>query len=225
MSHPLDCPPPPPPYFETQCYPEISTMSNPNPNQIIQNDPYILAQPQLRSWPGDPTYHDSKTGEMLVRRSDGADGLVHTKLYFFPVSQSLPADASLPEIAHGRTESKFIPPWAHADPVTASDMVSRVRQRLADLNQGGVKVIISVADANAQFPLSHPQFQIAASQVVDGQLVRARINAGLLAQQIGRSTATVDGEVKQFPIPAVNNAVDELLRELAVRVKETAGNG
>jgi hypothetical protein len=186
------------------------------------NDPYLAADPLLHRWPGENVYFrlspSGQDGEMFVPRSDGKDGLVPTGQFFYAVFQSLPADPTLPD---GPRQNIYIPPWAHALPDTASTINVMIRTWLTDHNHTDVHTTLSVASTNASFPLSHAQIQILASRVVtNNNYVHARVNAGMNAASIGRSTATVDGGVKQFPDPVIELACQELLRELDTQAKQ-----
>lgn len=140
---------------------------------------------------------------MHVPRSDGQPGLVATGFVFERVTQSLPA---VTDMQGPRLAGVQLTPWAFATPRTAE----AVLDSLKPLMPGDVQLSLQKGDPNTQFPLSHDMLQIRAKR---GQY-KARINAGLLASNIGRTTATVDGEVRQFPVACFEAARDELLREL-----------
>lgn len=151
----------------------------------------------------DSAYQHAASGEMFVPASDGSGRLLPTGWYFEPVSQSLP---SVMNMEGPRTPGVPIRPWAFAAMVSAGALLGDLSAMLGD----GVQLSIEAADENTQFPYSHRQWQITAKR---GDR-RARINAGLLASNIARSTAFLDGQIRQFPTPALEAAAGELLRDL-----------
>jgi hypothetical protein len=151
----------------------------------------------------DSAYQHAQTGEMFVPASDGSGRLIPTGWYFERVTQSLP---SVMNMEGPRTPGVPIRPWAFAALISAGALLGDLEAMLGP----SVQLSIEAADQNTQFPYSHNQWQIAAKR---GER-RARINAGLLASNIARSTALLDGQVKQFPKWALEAAAGELLREL-----------
>jgi hypothetical protein len=151
----------------------------------------------------DSAYQHAASGEMFVPASDGSGRLIPTGWYFEHVTQSLP---SVMNMEGPRTPGVPIRPWAFASLVSAGALLGDLQALLGD----GIQLSVEAADENTQFPYSHRQWQITAKRGDS----RARINAGLLASNIARSTALLDGQVKQFPRPALEAAAGELLREL-----------
>lgn len=151
----------------------------------------------------DSAYQHPTSGEMFVPASDGSGRLIPTGWYFERVTQSLPTV----NIEGPRTPGVPIRPWAFATLISAGALVNDLNAMLGS----DVDIFVEAADENAQFPYSHKQWQIVAKR---GER-RARINAGLLASNIARSTSLLDGQVKQFPKPALEAACSELLRELS----------
>lgn len=151
----------------------------------------------------DTAFQNTSAGEMYVPRSDGQPGLVPTGFCFEQVTQGQP---KVTDMEGPRNLIVRVTPWAFATRHTAE----MVREKLLPLVPGDVKLSIEPGDKNTQFPFSHDQLYICAKR---GQH-KARINAGLLASNIARTTATVDGEVKQFPKQHLEDAVVELVHEL-----------
>lgn len=151
----------------------------------------------------DTAFQHNGTGEMHVPRSDGQPGLVATGFLFERVTQSLPA---VTDMQGPRLAGVQLTPWAFATQQTAEAVLAALKP----IMPSDVQLTIQAGDRNTQSPMSHEMLQIRAKR---GQY-KARINAGLLASNIARTTATVDGEVKQFPEPALEAARDELMREL-----------
>lgn len=140
---------------------------------------------------------------MFVPRSDGEPGLVPTDWFFERVTQGQPR---IDNMDGPRDLKVLITPWAFATRRTAE----LVLEALKEITPRDVQLSIQARDKNTQFPYSHDQLHIRAKR---GQH-KARINAGMVASNIARTTATVDGTVKQFPSSALQAAADELLREL-----------
>jgi hypothetical protein len=151
----------------------------------------------------DSAYQHPASGEMFVPASDGSGRLIPTGWYFERVTQSLP---SVLNMEGPRTPGVPIRPWAFAAMISAGALLDDLKALLGS----DVQLSLEAADDNTQFPYSHRQWQITAKR---GDR-RARINAGLLASNIARSTALLDGQIKQFPRPALEAAAGELLREL-----------
>ena len=163
-----------------------------------------MARPQLPPFVQfDTAFQHTGTGEMFVPRSDGQPGLVPTDWFFERVTQGQPR---IDNLEGPRDLTVLITPWAFATQRTAE----RVLEALKEIAPRDIQLSVQSGDKNTRFPYSHDQLMIRAKR---GQY-KTRINAGLLASNIARSTATVDGVVKQFPGPAVQAASDELLREL-----------
>jgi hypothetical protein len=156
----------------------------------------------------DSAYQELNTGEMWVPASDGSGKLIPTGQYFERVTQSLP---SINNMEGPRTPGVPIRPWAFARLETAWALMAELKAFLPS----DVTLSVENADDNTQFPYSHPQRQITGKR---GDR-RARINAGLLASNIARSTALLDGFIQQFSQPALEAAAGELMRELD-RVEE-----
>lgn len=153
--------------------------------------------------PFNNAYQHADTGEMWVPASDQSGMLVPTGYYFERVTQSLP---NVNNMEGPRFPGVRISPWAFSAATTAADLLPAISS-LVDRN---VKVTIEPSSANTQFPYSHDMLQFVATR---GDR-KARINAGLLASNIARTTAVLDGQVKQFPAPALAAAAAELMREL-----------
>ena len=151
----------------------------------------------------DSAYQHSASGEMFVPASDGSGRLIPTGWYFERVTQSLP---SVLNMEGPRAPGVPIRPWAFAAMISAGALLND----LGSLLPSDIGLSLEAADDNTQFTYSHKQWQIVAKR---GD-TRARINAGLLASNIARSTALLDGQVKQFPRPALDAAAGELMREL-----------
>lgn len=153
--------------------------------------PFIESDPDLI--PFDNVWLHSQTGEMFVARSDGAEGKVPTNFFFNIFWQQNPAEfANLPNgVAVG--------PWAFARQLTAERVMAMVKYFMPQ----DIEINMSLNGEGGQF-------QIQAKRA--GKT--ARINAGLLASAIARTTATVDGMVKQFPDQVLRDAANELIREL-----------
>lgn len=150
----------------------------------------------------DSAYQHAATGEMFVPASDGSGRLIPTGWYFERVTQSLPHVLNM---EGPRIPGVPVIPWAFAT-------TSSAQRLLLELKDFGINGSLSIAksDDNTQFPYSHEMLQIVATR---GERV-ARINAGLLASNIARSTALLDGYVKQFPKPCLEAAAGELIRDL-----------
>ena len=151
----------------------------------------------------DSAYQDVATGEMWVPASDQSGKLIPTGQYFEVVTQSLP---SVENMEGPRTPGIRIRPWAFAKSDTAQALVYELKPYLPN----DVALSIENADENTQFPYSHPQRQIAGKR---GEK-KARINAGMLASNIARSTALLDGQIKQFPVPCLQGAAAEIMLQL-----------
>lgn len=149
----------------------------------------------------DSVYQEILTGEMFVPASDQSGRLVPTGFYFMRVTQQLPL---VEDMQGPRVNRVVLTPWAFATSQTALQICNSLQPLLKD------KLTLEPADANSQFPYSAKQWQIAA---VRGNR-KARVNAGLIASNIARTTAVVDGKVKQFPDMALRLAADELVTEL-----------
>jgi len=144
-------------------------------------------------------------GQALVASNDPAKSggeTLETGFYFEKVTQMLPDPNSMDGPL---LPGKRISPWATATRDTAYKMY----EALKPLVPGAILSIVE-GEHDPYFKLSHPQLHIGAK--MDGR--QARVNAGLLASYIARSTAFVDGQLKQFPEPHLKAAADELIREL-----------
>jgi hypothetical protein len=147
-------------------------------------------------------FYRNATQEMYVPRSDEAPGLVPTGFFFEPVIQAQPGVQNM----EGPRNFVVRPsPWQWARQDTAEYVMVLLKPYLP-----GVELSLQKGDTNTQFPYSHDQWEIRAKRGAR----KARINAGLLAQNIARSTSTVDGEVKNFPAPRLEAAAAELLKGL-----------
>lgn len=144
-----------------------------------------------------------ETGEMWVPRSDGAPGLVPTEHYFERVTQGQP---SVTNMEGPRSLIIRITPWAFATQHTATAVMDQLKPFLP----GGIDLTIQAGDDNTQFPFSATMWQIRGKQGPH----KARLNAGLLASNIARTTATLGADVKRFPSPPLKDAAEELVREL-----------
>jgi hypothetical protein len=146
-------------------------------------------------------WQKASTGEMFVPASDNSGWKVPTGYYFQRVTQSQP---SVQNPEGPRLPGVALTPWAFATALTALQVMTML-QPVANY-----PLSLEFADENTQFPLSHREYQIAA---VKGNR-KARVNAGLLASNIARTTAVLDGKVKQFPNEALKLAAMELANEL-----------
>jgi len=151
----------------------------------------------------DSAFQHLDTGEMWVPRSDGAPGLVPTGYNFERVTQGQP---SVRDLQGPRSLIIRITPWAFATQVSATRLMLNLREFVP----ASVELTLQAGDDNTQFPFSHTMWQIRGKQ---GQY-KARINAGLLASNVARTTATLDGQVRQFPERALEAAALELQNEL-----------
>lgn len=145
-------------------------------------------------------FQNNQTGEMFVPASDGSGRLLPTGYFFELLTQRQPA---VDNMEGPRDQVVRLAPWAYARADTAAQMLSK----LYDVFPENVNLTLQTADDNTQFPLSHKQWQIRLKQ--DGKA--ARINAGLLASNIARTT---DEWGRQTERPALEAARDELLREI-----------
>lgn len=153
-------------------------------------------------------FQDDDTGEAFVKRSgveavtDPEKDLLPTGFTFEKAAQMLPDPNNMdgPLLPGNR-----ISPWATATRDTAYKMLTALRPLVP-----GAILSIEEGEHDPHFKLSHPQLHIGAK--MDGRY--ARSNAGLLASYIARSTAFLDGKIKQFPEPHLKAAADELIREL-----------
>jgi hypothetical protein len=150
----------------------------------------------------DSAFQDKESGEMFVPASDGSGKLLPTGFAFELVTQSQP---HVQNMEGPRFPGKIVSPWAFATQPTAENVLKRLKPFVP-----GAVLYLEAADTNTQFPYSHDQLQIVALR---GDR-EARINAGLLASNIARTTALLDGEVRQFPWSPLSAAAGELLREL-----------
>jgi hypothetical protein len=177
----------PKPEVEEQAGPPAPAATK-SPNQFIKHD---------------SAYTHIATGEMWVPASDGSGMMLPTGQYFENVTQSLP---SINDMEGPRTPGIVIRPWAFAKLESAWTLMEQLKAMVSS----DVTLSVENSDANTQFPYSHPQRQIVGKR---GDR-RARINAGMLASNIARSTALLDGSIHQFPQPALEAAAGELMREL-----------
>ena len=153
----------------------------------------------------DTAYQKQSNGEMYVPSSDGAEHLIKTGYFFERVTQALPILGGQGKIVGYTTVN--LSPWAFATTETAMDVFNQLRL----FTSNAYKLSLTEGDFdNGPFPRSHKEWQIQAEY--SGK--KARINAGLLASNIARTTAFVDGKVKQFPEPCLKDAAMELTREL-----------
>jgi hypothetical protein len=158
-------------------------------------------EPELIEFNG--AFQNTATGEMFVPASDQSGKLLATGYFFERVTQGQPHVLNMegPRVNQVRPS-----PWQWASQYTAV----RVSSMLSEYLPLDVELTIQAGDKNTQFPYSHDQLYIRGKRGAR----KMRINAGLLANNIARSTAFLDGEVKQFPRPCLEATAAELLRGL-----------
>lgn len=124
------------------------------------------------------------------------------------VYQALPQIGENPDTSRGLT---VISPWAYA----TQDTAVKIRQMMALHTQNFLTV--EFGDPNPHFPTTIQQRQIAA----EGAGKKARVNAGLIAAQIARTTALVsDGMGGTKRVQNSSAAIAEALHALAQELAE-----
>jgi len=153
----------------------------------------------------DSAYQKLSTGEMFVPASDDSGNLIRTKYFFQRVTQVQPILGADNVVVGQATVG--LSPWAFATTETAADVYSQLKPYVPK----EYTLSLEESDYNpAGGVRSHKEFQIVARY---GNKI-ARINAGLLASNLARTTAFVDGKIKQFPHSALKAAAEELIREI-----------
>lgn len=156
-----------------------------------------------------PVSSDIKTYEGMDFDTTNGQAIVNkleTGWYFENTVQALPTPGGNPDVD---SSAQAISPWAFATQDTARRVLSMIYDKW---QWNGLAV--EAEEPNVRFPTNVQQLQIAAT---DGEK-KARVNAGLVASQIARTTAwdAPNKRIVQSPNQSIDGAVADLKRELGL---------
>lgn len=171
--------------------------------------PMAPAPPKAPTKPVAPVSSDIKTFEGMDFDTTNGQAIVNkleTGWHFERVVQALPTPGGNPDVD---SSAQLISPWAFATQDTAGRILSMIYA--AD---NRLDVAVEAQEQNDRFPTNVQQLQITAR--MDDK--RARVNAGLVASQIARTTAwdAPNKRIIQSPNEAINGAVASLKLELGM---------
>lgn len=153
---------------------------------------------------GDRALQDPKTGEMLLPNNDQEQSnYIATGWTFEVVTQSQPrAD----DLGGPNTNQVKLSPWQFATPDTAL----RTLQLIHPYIDEKIPLEIRPEDRNERFPTNKDKLSIYGT-LNDRE---KSINCGLLAEQIARSSAYLDGQLKQNSTTPLREAAQTLMASL-----------